>query len=108
MAHMPANYLEEGGVGEEEEEEGLSLWSCIKNRLRRKKCTCHLNNIGENFSVGGNVCNQFSPQSDSQQCKFSLRILFILHCSGFLPIYHWSERSASASGQYLGGHYFWY
>ena len=61
MAHMPANYLEEGGVGEEEEEEeGLSLWSCIKNRLRRKKCTCHLNNIGENFSVWGNVCNQFS------------------------------------------------
>ena len=50
MAHVPPSYLEQGGMGEEEEddeEEGLSLWSCIKNRLRRKKCTCHLNNIGE-------------------------------------------------------------
>ena len=50
MTHVPPSYLEQGGVGEEEdeEEEGLSLWSCIKNRLRRKKCTCHLNNIGKN------------------------------------------------------------
>ena len=48
MAHCTARYEEEGGVEEEDdEEEGLSLWSCIKNRLRRKKCTCHLNNMGE-------------------------------------------------------------
>ena len=59
MAHMPASYLEEGGVGEEEEEEdeGLSLWSCIKNGLRRKKCTCHLNNI-----VLGKLCVISSPR----------------------------------------------
>ena len=23
-----------------------SLWSCIKNSVRRKKCTCHLVNMG--------------------------------------------------------------
>ena len=33
----------------EESRSEYSLWSCIKRALRKKKCTCHLNNLGKVF-----------------------------------------------------------
>ena len=36
-----------------------SLWSCFKNAVRKKKCTCHL------YYLGKSVANFLSPENCS-------------------------------------------
>ena len=34
-------------IEDDSDQSPYSLWSCIKRALRKKKCTCHLNNFGK-------------------------------------------------------------
>ena len=43
-------------IEDDSDQSPYSLWSCIKRALRKKKCTCHLNNFGK---VSSNLLSLF-------------------------------------------------
>ena len=49
-----------------------SLWSCFKNAVRKKKCTCHLNYLGKSLATFS------SPEncSTSKALEKKLKIVF--------------------------------